>query len=1363
MGRIDPPPARTLLFSICLSVCLSVASPAFGIARSSEEGFRRGDDGSYSATNGNAGLRVRLAGGRVEVTPLDEGAAAVRPSTWRMTLRLDAMGRDGALRLFLPNPPETSATNAGTVSMRRVGIDEWYLTDERGIEQGFTIEAGSLEAASAPAPAPADRAPLVLEMALGGDLLAYPDAARTSILFRTTSGRPALRYGGLRAEDATGRQLPAWMDVRPGTASDQSADAAPAEARLRILVDDRGATYPITIDPLLTSPDWSVVPAQAGAEFGSSVAAAGDVNGDGFADLLVGSPLYDGGQTDEGRVQLFLGSAAGLSLTASWSYESDLAGAHLGAAVASAGDVNGDGYHDILVGAPLWKNGQTDEGRALVFFGGPAGPGATPSWSFESNVRDAVLGSSVGWAGDVNGDGHADIVVGAPGYENGQHLEGGAFVFYGSPSGPAATPSRVYEGDQATSDFGRAVGTAGDVNGDGYADLLIGAPEWSNGQTDEGKAFLYYGSASGLAPAAGWSVELDQAGAEVGISVGTAGDVNGDGFADLFVGADLYSNQITLRGAVFIYQGSSSGPPAAFTTRIQGNQIGSRFGASASAAGDVNGDGYADLIVGAPDFDGAVTDEGRVFLFEGTPTGLSRPPSWATPGGQATAHWGSAVALAGDVDGDGYGDIAVGAWSFDGSGADTGKAAVFNGFAATSGPVHGWKVEGNQYTSYFSWPIVSAGDVNADGFDDVLLGSAAWTEDVYRQGRAWLFLGSAAGPSTSPAWIVQGAASDDAVGNSVASAGDVNGDGYDDVLVTNLHYDNAHVDAGRVDLYLGSATGLSTVSAWHVEGDQDYDNFGADIASAGDVNGDGYADVLIGAELYDGPFDGSGRVWLYLGSPTGLSTTHAWTRSGGQAEMFGSSVAAAGDVNRDGYGDVVIGAYNYLLNIYTSVGKAYVFLGGPGGLAATPNWTAVGTQQIGMFGQTAVSAGDVNGDGYSDVVVGEPEYDGGQQDEGRVHLFLGGPAGVSPTASWIVEGNAGLMGFGRALAAGDLNGDGYSDLIIGNPAFVNPGGVSGALQIYRGSASGLPLTPSQIVEAEETDSNFGQTVASAADVNGDGYADVLTGAPFYTGDVNYEGAAYVFYGNDGPGLSRAPRQFQPDSGARLAPLGVSSDADGFRLSAPGRWPEGRARVRLQWDVKPLGVPFDGTGLQSTAVTAVGGALGPVEVSSDISGLSPAQPFHWRARWTGSSPFFAATPWLTPPANGLTETDLRTRCDAAVPGGSPSLTIVRTGTTAQLSWSGVAVAAFDVVRGGVGALRSSGGNFGTATAECLGNNVSGTTLSHVPVPAAGEAFWYLVRGVATGTACSVAGTWDDGSASQIASRDSGIAASGNGCP
>src|SRR4030095_4840869 len=102
----------------------------------------------------------------------------------------------------------------------------------------------------------------------------------------------------------------------------------------------------------------------------------------------------------------------------------------------------------------------------------------------ESNALDAVLGSSVAWAGDVNGDGYADIVVGAPGYENGQHLEGGAFVYYGSPSGPAATPSRVYEGDQASSEYGRAVGTAGDVNGDGYADLLIGAPEWSNGQTD---------------------------------------------------------------------------------------------------------------------------------------------------------------------------------------------------------------------------------------------------------------------------------------------------------------------------------------------------------------------------------------------------------------------------------------------------------------------------------------------------------------------------------------------------------------------------------------------------------------------------------------------------------------------------------------------------------------------------------------------------------------------------------------------------------------------------------------------------------------------------------------------------------------
>ena len=166
--------------------------------------------------------------------------------------------------------------------------------------------------------------------------------------------------------------------------------------------------------------------------------------------------------------------------------------------MATAGDVNGDGYADVIVGAPNYDNGQTDEGRAFVYYGSASGLSTTANWTAESNQASAYFGYSVATAGDVNGDGYADVIVGAPNYDNGQTDEGRAFVYHGSASGLSATANWTAESNQASAYFGYSVATAGDVNGDGYADVIVGAPNYDNGQTDEGRAFVYHGSASGL-------------------------------------------------------------------------------------------------------------------------------------------------------------------------------------------------------------------------------------------------------------------------------------------------------------------------------------------------------------------------------------------------------------------------------------------------------------------------------------------------------------------------------------------------------------------------------------------------------------------------------------------------------------------------------------------------------------------------------------------------------------------------------------------------------------------------------------------------------------------------------------------------
>ncbi|TPW04992.1 MAG: FG-GAP repeat-containing protein, partial [bacterium] len=168
-----------------------------------------------------------------------------------------------------------------------------------------------------------------------------------------------------------------------------------------------------------------------------------------------------------------------------------------------------------------------------------------------------------------------------------------------------------------------SVSTAGDVNGDGFSDVIVGAHYFDNGQTDEGRAYVYHGSASGLNPAANWTAEDNVTGAEFGFSVSTAGDVNGDGFSDVIVGAPVYSNPLSQQGQVIVYHGSASGLGGSSWV-VVGDQAGMNYGISVATAGDVNGDGYGDVIVGAIRFDNGQTDEGRAYLYPGSASGLGR-------------------------------------------------------------------------------------------------------------------------------------------------------------------------------------------------------------------------------------------------------------------------------------------------------------------------------------------------------------------------------------------------------------------------------------------------------------------------------------------------------------------------------------------------------------------------------------------------------------------------------------------------------------------------------------------------------------------------------------------------------------------
>ena len=162
----------------------------------------------------------------------------------------------------------------------------------------------------------------------------------------------------------------------------------------------------------------------------------------------------------------------------------------------------------------------------------------------------------------MNGDGHGDVIVGANRYDNGQDDEGRAFAYNGSAAGLATTPAWTTESDQAFAFFGNSVSAAGDVNGDGFSEVIVGASSYDNGETDEGRALVYHGSAGTLATTATWTAEGNQVGSQFGISVATAGDVNGDGYSDIIVYVSGYDNGQTDEGRALVYHGSATGPSA---------------------------------------------------------------------------------------------------------------------------------------------------------------------------------------------------------------------------------------------------------------------------------------------------------------------------------------------------------------------------------------------------------------------------------------------------------------------------------------------------------------------------------------------------------------------------------------------------------------------------------------------------------------------------------------------------------------------------------------------------------------------------------------------------------------------------------
>lgn len=1159
---------------------------------------------AYQAPNRAQNLRAYFTSNGLRIIPrLFEGQASAW--IWGLTWQSYATSSN-ATPVIIGEPIQTVA-DGNRFEYRygssdpELGLQERFTNDRQGLAHRFILPAliGG-DSNSAPDT-------ITLSLTPHGDLVPALSVDRQAVDFNTANGARVLGYGQLAARDRLGRDLSAHFELA---------------AELKLVVDAREAVFPITIDLLITAPSWAAEGTQVGEYFGGGAGTAGDVNGDGYADIVVGAPGYDNGQANEGRAFVYYGSATGLSLTPGWSAESNVAWAWFGFAARTAGDVNNDGYADVIVGAYGYSNGESYEGAAYVFHGSAGGLSPTPAWIGENNMDQSAFGISVSGAGDVNGDGYSDVIIGAPLYWGGGYIPyGAAYVYHGSTTGLVASPAWTVVGSVADGGLGSSVGTAGDVNSDGYADVVVGS--------EVAGSLVFYGSAVGLSATPNWT-------STHGFSVGTAGDVNGDGYADVIVGNPSYSGG----GAAFVYHGSASGLSPTANWIEQGGGVLFRLGSDVNTAGDVNGDGYADVIIGS----GLSNpfEIGVVAVYEGSASGLSATPIAVVETSCPGDSYGMAVDTAGDVNGDGYSDVIVGAGFHGYYTGHQGNAYVYNGSPTGLSSAAGWAVDGEKFGAYLGSDVGSAGDVNGDGYADVIVGAQFYDNGQAAEGRAFAYYGSATGLSSTPDWTAESNAVNAYFGHSAGTAGDVNGDGYDDVIVGAYQYTDGQPGEGAIYAYLGSATGLSASPAWFLEGNQSDALLGWAVRSAGDVNADGYADVLVSALDYDNDQTNEGRIFLFLGSSAGLGTTPSWVVESNQSgSYFGHSLGTAGDVNGDGFSDVIYGAPNFA-NGQAGEGRAFVHLGSPSGLSATPSWTFESDIAYASLGYQVSTAGDVNGDGFADVVIGAPTYSNGAADEGAVFAFYGSSAGLGPTPDWVVEGGGVGQYLGRAVGtAGDINGDGYAEVLVSKLELFYH--TQSAVYAYYGSPSGLGVTADWSVAEDQENSWFGWALGTAGDVNGDGYADIIIGAPQYHDTYSGEGRTLLYYGNGGKGLSVIPQQRRANNSAPIALLGKSNASNGFRIAALGRTPFGRGKVKLQWEVKPLGVAFDGTGLGQSAAWLDTTTAG-VQLNELVSGLSAATTYHWRVRFLYhpvTTPFQQTSRWFTQPWNGWNETDLRT--------------------------------------------------------------------------------------------------------------------------
>lgn len=815
-----------------------------------------------------------------------------------------------------------------------------------------------------------------------------------------------------------------------------------------------------------------------GSNFGYAVAGVGDINLDGTEDFIVGMPDYDSGAVNRGQVRIVSG-ATGSTIR---SISGTNAGDRFGYSVAFVGDTNSDGVPEFVVGAPYAAPNGTSSGQARMINGAT---GAT-LLTLNGNAAGNRFGHAVA-TGGTPFLGDRRFIVGAPFEDNGGSSRGSAYLYT-----ETGTLLKEFTGTQDGENFGWSVAGGRECSGDLTPDLVVGSPGYDDNGSNTGRARLFNGSSYSTletVPGAG-------PGHEFGYSVALIGDLNGDSLSDFIVGAPGF---VSDQGAVYVHSSSNG---AILSTKL-GAAIGDRFGTAVVNALDMNSDGTHDYLVGAPDATtgGAV---GTITLYSGATGNVLRLFNGPNTIG-SDSGFGTAIGVA-DINNNGRNDVIAGAENATVSSVlDVGRVYAYNG----NGYAQLLSIDGATYGSQLGTSTTGIGDVNGDGKSDYVVGCPDFDRqnviipNGFYDDRAG-FARCYSGANGAILWTNYGAEGDN-LGFSVARIKDVNGDGRDDVAIGAPQDDKGTAGLGYVRVVSG-ATGstLFTISGSGLD-----DEFGYAVADAGDINGNGTTDIIIGAPGYDSD---RGRA-VFVSGNTGAILNSLNGQVAG--ERFGEAVSSLGDITGDGRSDLLIGAPSND-TVATNAGRVY-------GVNQTGNvilFTLSGTNASDRFGASVAGLSDYTSDGRNEFVVGCPGGDyPGLTNCGFVRTYFSSPV----LEYWTYYGSAAEEALGtRVVNLGDTSGDGWADIAATGGELSLLGSGAGVVRIF-GGYGGFEYY--QLDGAASADF-FGGGLGAAGDIDGDTIPDIVIGSPFSDGSAEATGSARAI---------------------SLAPIGISR----FGASTPG--------------------------------------------------------------------------------------------------------------------------------------------------------------------------------------------------------------------